>query len=169
MLPCQLMCESETLSCQIPRRRTSFEARVKSHEPETEELSSPSTYGTGTSTICSLSSKICGIGRAVASATQPAYWWVSWHHTRTGSILIMTTDEVRKNAGFRRMNVENRWNVVSWNALRGLPWDVTEREAEAADAIHAPHYPSASCATSALRHEGRLETVWCDNRLCSVF
>ena len=36
------------------------------------------------------------------------------------------------------MNVENRWNVNSWNALRGLPWDVTERGADAAEAFHAP-------------------------------
>ena len=50
----------------------------------------------------------------------------------------MTTDGVVKAAGFRRMNVANRWNVDSWNALRGLHWDVTERGAEAAEATQAP-------------------------------
>ena len=58
------------------------------------------------------------------------------HHARTGSILIMTTEGVVKNTGFRRTNEENRWTVDRWNALRGLPWDVTEREAEATEAIH---------------------------------
>ena len=38
---------------------------------------------------------------------------------RTGSILIMTTDGVVKAAGFRRMNVENRWNVDSWRSSLG--------------------------------------------------
>ena len=50
----------------------------------------------------------------------------------------MTTEGVVKAAGFRSMNEENRWNVDSWNALRGLPWDVTERGAEATEAIQAP-------------------------------
>ena len=34
----------------------------------------------------------------------------------------MTKDGVVNAEGFRRMNDENRWNVDSWNALRGLPW-----------------------------------------------
>ena len=29
------------------------------------------------------------------------------------------------------------WNVDSWNALRGLPWDVTERGSDAAEVIRA--------------------------------
>ena len=35
------------------------------------------------------------------------------------------------------MNVANRWNVDSWSPLGGLPWDVTERGADAAEAIQA--------------------------------
>ena len=35
------------------------------------------------------------------------------------------------------MKEASRWNVDSWNALRGLPWDVTERQADAADGIQA--------------------------------
>ena len=48
------------------------------------------------------------------------------HHARTGSILIMTTEEVVRAAGVRKMNEENRWNVEKGNALRGLSWDITE-------------------------------------------
>ena len=64
---------------------------------------------------------------------------------------------------------ENRWNVNSWNALRGLRWDVTDRGADAAEAISSPTFsncPSVFGATSAPRHEGRLEKVRCDDRLC---
>ena len=50
----------------------------------------------------------------------------------------MTIDGVMKAARFRRMNEESRWNVDNWNALRGLPWDVTETGAEAKEAIQAP-------------------------------
>ena len=62
----------------------------------------------------------------------------------------MTTDGVLKAAGVRRMNIENRWNVDSWGALRGLLWDVTEKGTEAAEAIQAPrpqiiHLPLAAC------------------------
>ena len=50
----------------------------------------------------------------------------------------MTVDGVVKAAKFRRMNEESRWNVDNWNALRGLPWDVTETGAEATEVIQAP-------------------------------
>ena len=60
------------------------------------------------------------------------------HHARAGSSLIMTTHGVVKAARFRRMIEESRWNVDSWTALRGLAWDVTERGADAAEAIQAP-------------------------------
>ena len=45
----------------------------------------------------------------------------------------MTTDGVVNTAGFRRMDVENRWSVDKWNAPRGLLWEVSERGANAAD------------------------------------
>ena len=35
------------------------------------------------------------------------------------------------------MNEESRWNVDSWNAPRGLPWDVTERGADTAVVMQA--------------------------------
>ena len=50
----------------------------------------------------------------------------------------MTTDGIVKDAGYRGMHVESRWNADCWNALRGLPWNVTETEAEAIKAIQAP-------------------------------
>ena len=70
----------------------------------------------------------------------------------------MTTDEVVKAAGFRRMNEENRWHVENWNAL-------LETAAEAAEAVHR----SAFDVTSALRHKGRLEEIWWRDRLLSGF
>ena len=80
------------------------------------------------------------VARAVASGMQPKLYVVRYlgHHARTGSMLIMTTDGVVKAAGFRRINEESRWNVDSWNALRGFPWDVTETGAEATEATQAP-------------------------------
>ena len=80
------------------------------------------------------------VARAVASGMQPTLFVGRYlgHHARTSSILIMTTDGVVKAAGFRRMNEESRWNVENWNALRGLPWDAIETEAEATEAIQAP-------------------------------
>ena len=82
------------------------------------------------------------VARAVASETQPKLHVGRslGHHARTGSILIMTTGGVVRAAGFRRMIEESRWHVGSWNALRGLAWDVTKRgaDAAAAEAIQAP-------------------------------
>ena len=83
----------------------------------------------------------------------------------------MTTEGVVKAAGFRRKNEESRWNVDNWNALRGLPWDVTETGADATEAIQAPrsqitHLPLTQrrrCVTS------RLEEMRCDDRLFCVF
>ena len=114
------------------------------------------------------------VARAVAGGMQPKLYVGRYlgHHARNGIILIMTTDAVVKNAWRRRMNEENRWNVDSWNALRGLPWDVTERGAEAAEAVQAPrpqiiHLPLAP--RRRFVHEGRLEKVWCVDRLLGMF
>ena len=62
------------------------------------------------------------VARAVASGMQPELYVGRYlgHHARTGSILIITTDAVVNVAGIRRINEESRWNVHSWNALRGL-------------------------------------------------
>ena len=56
-------------------------------------------------------------------------------------VILDTTHELAAfvhAALFRRMNEESRCNVDKWNALRGLPWDVTETGAEAAEAVQAP-------------------------------
>ena len=81
----------------------------------------------------------------------------------------MTTDGVVKAAGFRRMNEESRWNVDNWNALRGLPWDVTEPGAEATEvSLTTSNHPSAFDATSALSHKDRVEEIRCDELLLCV-
>ena len=106
------------------------------------------------------------------NATKAVCWTASWtsrtnrQHSHHGH---MWSREICR--AFRRMNEESRCNVDSWIALRGLFWNVTERGAEAAEAVRAPtssNYPSASGVTSALRHEGRLGKVWCDDRLLCV-
>ena len=96
--------------------------------------------------------------RADASGMQPTTnaRWYHGHHARTGSILILTTDDIIKAAGHRRMSVEKQ-KIESWCALRGLPSYVTERRTNAAEPIQAPrsqvvHLPSAprpSCVTRA--------------------
>ena len=112
--------------------------------------------------------------RTVASGMIPKHYVGRYHghHGRTGSILIMTTDVVVKAACFFRMNVESTWNVDSWCAPRGLLWDVNGRGANAAEAIQAQMFssgPPLLGATSALRHEGRLEKVRCDSWRCNMF
>ena len=82
------------------------------------------------------------------NATKVVCWTVSWA-PRTNQKHSHRTDGVVKAAGFRRMNEENRWNVDSWNALRGLSRDVTERGADAAEAIQASTSSNCSCALGA--------------------
>ena len=80
-----------------------------------------------------------------------------------GITIIMTTDGVVIAAGFRTSSEKSRCDVDSWNALRGLPWYVTKKESRSYRGNSCPttsNRPSASVATSALRHEGRLEKVW---------
>ena len=45
------------------------------------------------------------------------------HHGRTGSILVMTTDGVRRGTGIRRLSSADRWDPSGWDLLRGLPWE----------------------------------------------
>ena len=71
-------------------------------------------------------------------------------------------DEVVKAAGLRRMNEESRWNVDSWHALRDLPLGCHRKGSRSCRGCSSPttsNHPSAFGATSALRHEGRLEKV----------
>ena len=63
------------------------------------------------------------MARAVATGWFPKIYFGRYleHRARTCSILIMTKNGVVKAAGFRRMSVDNFWNVDSWGVLRGLP------------------------------------------------
>ena len=45
------------------------------------------------------------------------------HHGRTGSILVMTADGVRRGTGIRRLSSADRWDPSDWDLLRGLPWE----------------------------------------------
>ena len=50
------------------------------------------------------------------------------HHGRTGALLVLTEDEVKRGVGVRRLAIQERWNKEGWDKLRGLPWDVKSRE-----------------------------------------
>lgn len=42
-------------------------------------------------------------------------------HGRTGSLLLMTADGVKRGVGFRRMTAMDRWDPAGWDQLRGSP------------------------------------------------
>ena len=46
---------------------------------------------------------------------------------RTGSLLVLTEDGVKRGVGVRRLPIQERWNKEGWDKLRGLPWDVKSR------------------------------------------
>ena len=77
-----------------------------------------------------------------------------------------------KVVGYRGMNEESRWNVNSWNALRGFPWDAIERGADAAEAIQAPrleiiHLPLAPPRRIVTRADSRKYFVTIGCAACS--
>ena len=135
------------------------------------------TFWTCLEETCGRVWRICyrsAVARAVASEIQPKLYVgrCLGHNARTGSILIMTTDGVVKAARLRRLNVENRWNVDSWNALLCFPWDVTERGADTADAIQARrpqvvHLPLASHRRCVVRADLRKQGVAIGCAACS--
>ena len=45
------------------------------------------------------------------------------HHGRTGSILVMTADGVRRGTGIRLLSSADRWDPSGWDLLRGLLWE----------------------------------------------
>ena len=52
------------------------------------------------------------------------------HHGRTGSVLVITADAVKRGTGVRRLADCDRWVADGWDALRGLPWEVTARRSQ---------------------------------------
>ena len=44
------------------------------------------------------------------------------HHGRTGALLVMTEDGVKKGTGVRRLGEHDRWSPDGWERLKGLPW-----------------------------------------------
>jgi len=45
------------------------------------------------------------------------------HHGRTGSLLLMTSEGVKRGVGFRRMPEADRWDPSQWDQLKGIPWE----------------------------------------------
>ena len=77
------------------------------------------------------------VARAVASGMQPkgVCWTVSWTSRTNWQHSHRDRRWSRESCRVSKMSEESRWNVDSCNAVRGLPWDVTEREGEAAEAV----------------------------------
>ena len=66
------------------------------------------------------------------------------HHGRTGSLLVIAADGVKRGTGVRRLADCDRWVADGWDALRGLPWEVTARR--------SPGTPRAGAAGEAVVH-----------------
>ena len=49
------------------------------------------------------------------------------HHGRTGVLLVMTKNGVKRGLSFRRLPPEQRWVTEGWSELRGFPWDIKSR------------------------------------------
>ena len=49
------------------------------------------------------------------------------HHGGTGSLLVITTEGVKKALGVRRLTPEERWEPQGWTDLKGYPWSVAHR------------------------------------------
>ena len=47
------------------------------------------------------------------------------HHGRTGSLMLMTSQGVKRGIGFRRMPNADRWDPTGWDQLRGIPWELS--------------------------------------------
>ena len=46
------------------------------------------------------------------------------HHARTGSVIGITKEGIKKGAGVKRLPLEERWISEGWKELRGLPWNL---------------------------------------------
>ena len=48
-------------------------------------------------------------------------------HTRTGALLMMTKHGVLRGRSFNRMTLEDRWNRSDIGDLKGIPWNVADK------------------------------------------
>ena len=56
------------------------------------------------------------------------------HHGRTGTLLVMTAEGVRRALGARRLPDVEKWKFEGWRDLKGLPWEIRARRKSAAKA-----------------------------------
>ena len=47
------------------------------------------------------------------------------HHGRTGSLMLITSQGVKRGIGFPRMPNADRWDPTGWDQLRGIPWELS--------------------------------------------
>ena len=46
------------------------------------------------------------------------------HHGRTGPLLVLTEDGVKRGVGVKRLPIQERLNKGGWDKLTVLPWDI---------------------------------------------
>ena len=71
------------------------------------------------------------------------------HHTRTGSLIIMTENGVQLAQGLKRLPADQAWQKEDFDKLVGLPWALVPGGPQAAAVARPPH-PD-------LRHAHRLQ------------
>ena len=49
------------------------------------------------------------------------------HQGRTGTLLVVTSEGVKRGTGVRRLPEEDQWNPQGWESLKGYPWEVSVR------------------------------------------
>ena len=57
------------------------------------------------------------------------------HHGRTGALLAITPEGVKRGTGLRRLPAEERWTTDGWEELKGYPWDVQSRRRSEVPAV----------------------------------
>ena len=57
------------------------------------------------------------------------------HHGRTGALLAITPEGVKRGTGLRRLPAEDRWTTDGWEELKGYPWDVQSRRRSEVPAV----------------------------------
>ena len=49
------------------------------------------------------------------------------HHGRSGALLVLTSEGVKRGTSFRRVPSSEKWIKEGWGKLRGLPWEIQAR------------------------------------------